>query len=139
LITAVDSNILIDVLGANPKFGELSREALRRCLREGALVASDVVWAEAATVFADFKKFLEVMDELSISFSPMTQQAALKAAGFWRRYRATGGPRLRIAADFLIGAHALVVGDRLLTRDHDFYRSYFRGLRIVDPIPGRRG
>jgi predicted nucleic acid-binding protein len=133
LITAVDTNVLLDVFGATPKFVEASSNALRRCRQEGSLVASDVVWAETAAVFDDFHQFLDEMEGLSISFSPTTQAAALRAAEFWRRYRAGGGPRIRIAADFLIGAHALVVADRLLTRDHGFYRRYFAGLRVLEP------
>jgi hypothetical protein len=37
VITAVDTNVLLDVFGADPKFSPASAEALRRCLREGHL------------------------------------------------------------------------------------------------------
>lgn len=137
MITAVDTNVLLDVFGADPKFAPASSEALRRCLREGALVASEVVWVETATVFHDAGPFRDAMDKLSASFSPMTEDAAIKAADAWRRYRANGGPRDRIGADFLIAGHALVVADRLLTRDRGFYRRYFAGLRILDPTAAR--
>lgn len=137
MITAVDTDILLDVFGADPKFSQTSSEALRRCLREGALVASDVVWAEIATVFSDTGRFRDAMRKLPVSFSAMTEEAAMRAAEAWRRYRAGGGPRDRIAADFLIGAHALVAADRLLTRDRGFYRRYFAGLRVVDPTASR--
>jgi predicted nucleic acid-binding protein len=133
LITALDTNVLLDVFGADAKFSAASAESLRRCLREGALIASEVVWAETATAFGDAKRFRDAMDKLPAYFSPLTEEAALRAAEAWRRYRAGGGPRSRIAADFLIGAHALVAADRLLTRDRGFYRRYFAGLRIVDP------
>jgi predicted nucleic acid-binding protein len=137
VITAVDTNVLLDVFGADPKFSLASSDALRRCLKEGALVASEIVWAETATVFGDTGRFRDAMRKLLAVFSPMTEEAAIRAAGAWRRYRASGGPRDRIAADFLIGAHALVAADRLLTRDRGFYRRYFAGLRIVDPTVGR--
>ena len=101
------------------------------------MVASEVVWAETATVFGDAGRFRDAMHKLAASFSPMTEEAAINAAQAWRRYRAGGGPRDRIAADFLIGAHALVVADRLLTRDRGFYRRYFGGLRVVDPTAER--
>jgi hypothetical protein len=137
VITALDANVLLDVFGADPKFAPASSEALRRCLREGALVASEVVWAETATVFGDAGRFREAMHKLPAAFSPMTEEATIKAAAAWRRCRMGGGPRNRIAADFLIGAHALVAADRLLTRDRGFYRRYFAGLRVIDPTAGR--
>jgi predicted nucleic acid-binding protein len=38
-----------------------------------------------------------------------------------------------VAADFLIGAHALVQCERLLTRDRGFYRGCFTGLKVLEP------
>jgi predicted nucleic acid-binding protein len=46
-----------------------------------------------------------------------------------RRKQGTNGPR-RILADFLIGAHALVSGYRLLTLDGRMYRASFPKLRV---------
>ncbi len=43
----------------------------------------------------------------------------------WSQYRSAGGPRVRIIADFLIGAHAIATADTLLTRDLGFYATYF--------------
>jgi hypothetical protein len=133
LITAVDTNVLLDVLGADPKFGEASAEAVRHCLGEGALVACEAVWAETATAFPNSDKFRQAMADLAVAFEPMSETAAVKAAEAWRRYRARGGRRTRIASDFLIGSHALDAADRLLTRDRGFYRQYFTGLKVLDP------
>jgi len=58
---------------------------------------------------------------------------ALEAGAAWVEYRRRGGTRERLIADFLIGAHARVRADRLLTRDRGFLRSHFAGLDIVDP------
>jgi len=46
VITAVDTNVLLDVFGADISHGVRSANALRHCLREGALVACEAVWAE---------------------------------------------------------------------------------------------
>ena len=138
MITAVDTNVLLDVFGADPKYAPASAEAIRRCLGEGALIACEAVWAETASVFGDGRRFHDAMNQLTASFSPMSEAGAAKAAEAWRRYRAGGGPRNRIAADFLIGAHAMVAADRLLTRDRGFYRRHFVGLRVVDPASGEK-
>jgi hypothetical protein len=55
--TAVDSSVLLDVLGADPRFGARSREALRTAYDAGALVACEVVWAEVRAHFAGGDEF----------------------------------------------------------------------------------
>jgi predicted nucleic acid-binding protein len=133
VITAIDTNVLIDVFGADPEFGPTSRMALHRCAGEGSLLVSDVVWAETAAAFPDGDAFAAAMASLGAGFSPMGQTGAQTAGAAWRAYRRAGGPRSRVVADFLVGAHADTQADRLLTRDRGFYRRYFAGLTVVDP------
>jgi len=134
LITAIDTNVLVDVLEPDPIHGPASRAALTRCLGEGAVVACDVVWAEVATVYGERQsQLLNALRTLGIEYSEVTQEAALEAARHWHAYRSRGGARQRIAADFMIGAHALAQCDRLLTRDQGFYRTSFSALTVLDP------
>jgi len=133
VITAVDSNILVDVLNADQAFGARSREALRRCVGEGGLIACDVVWAEVTAAFETPEKAADAMRRFGVAFSPLQREAALLAGMGWRNYRRGGGRRHRVRSDFLIGAHARIEADRLLTRDRGFYRSYFADLEILDP------
>jgi predicted nucleic acid-binding protein len=133
LITAVDTNVLLDVFTADPSFGEPSRTAVRDARASGALVACEVVWAEVAAAFASRERAHASLERLEIEFSAMNVIAAVDAGASWRGYRRRGGARGRIVADFLIGAHAASSADRLLTRDRGFYRDHFSGLAIVDP------
>lgn len=139
MITAVDTCILIDVLEADPVHGPASRDALRRCMHQGALQACEVVWAEVATAYAEkLDKLLDALEKLGVVFSPMDKGSALVAARSWHAYRKSGGGRDRIVADFLIGAHALNHCDRILTRDRGFYRKYFKKLDVLAPEIGSR-
>lgn len=141
MITAVDSNVVLDVLSADPAFGPASRGALRSCRTEGGLVACEVVWAELGAAFSETQRFVDAMERLGIRFTPLQQEAATRSGETWRQYRESGGTRDRVVADFLVGAHAALVADRLLTRDRGFFRRYFTDVRVLDPsqnVPPQR-
>jgi predicted nucleic acid-binding protein len=133
LITAVDTSILLDVFGADPSFGPSSAAAVRRCLGEGQLVACEAVWAECAAGLPDAATTLDRLAKLRVNYMALDPATALAAGRMWNLYRSRSGTRERVIADFLIGAHALLQADRLLTRDRGFYRDYFDGLAILDP------
>jgi predicted nucleic acid-binding protein len=128
--TAVDSSVLLDVLGADTRFGERSREALRTAYNAGALVACEIVWAEVRAHFLTDAEFHEVLGLLGVRFEALSPEAAALAGRLWRESRvARQLSRNRVVADFLIGAQQ---ADALLTRDRGFYRRGFR-VRIIDP------
>jgi predicted nucleic acid-binding protein len=134
MTTAVDTSILLDVLGADSVHGERSREALRSAYRGGALVACEVVWAEVRGHFPDDETFRESLGLLGLRFDALSAEAAALAGRLWQQHRRRNrGGRARVVADLLIGAHAQLQADALLTRDRGFYRDYFSRLRVVDP------
>jgi predicted nucleic acid-binding protein len=131
---AVDSSVLLDVLTADPVHGERSRDALRDAYDTGPLVACDIVWAEVRAHFPTDAEFSAAMRLLGIRFESIFDDAAAKAGQLWRELRRErGASRVRVVADLLIGAHALLQSDALLTRDRGFYRARFKGLRIIEP------
>ena len=50
------------------------------------------------------------------------------------RCKAVLTKRLHVLADFLIGAHALVHADCILSRDLGVYKTYFSDLKVIDSI-----
>jgi hypothetical protein len=132
MITAVDTNILIDIFLDDKTFGRSSAKQLRSCLQDGALVVCGVVFVETAPLFPSVDACLNALAALSIRNTTIALYSYMAAASAWRAYRESGGARNRMVADFLIGAHALVECDRLLTRDRGFYRKYFQKLRVFE-------
>ena len=61
------------------------------------------------------------------------REAAFLAARAYADYRARGGSRQTVLADFLIGAHALVERVPLFSRDRRRYRQAFPGLVLIAP------
>ncbi len=133
MITAVDTNVLLDVLGADAAYGPRSADVLRASLQQGRVIACEVVWAETAAWFATPQEAHDVLERLGVGFSAIDASAASRAGRAWRAYRRSGGNRQRVVADFLIGSHALEHADRLLTRDRGFYHARFEELEILDP------
>ena len=133
MITAVDTSVLLDIFAPDHTFGPRSKTALHACISEGGLVACEVVWVEVASFFLSSEVAQDAMNRLGVEFSSIELETALAAGICWKKYRDHGGRRDRVVADFLVGAHASVQANRLLTRDRGFYRTYFSSLQIFDP------
>ena len=136
MITAVDTNVLLDVFWSDPVFGERSAESLRRCLQQGTLVACEVVWAELVAAFPSHSDLRDAMETLGVSYSSIEVSAAMAAGDARMEYRNRGGGRDRLLADWLIRGHALHQADRLLTRDRGLARTYLPVIPIIDPSDG---
>lgn len=135
--TAIDANVISAIWSGEPS-AERATVQLGEARMEGSLVISPVVFAEllayprateayvhgfleATGVVIDYKLEERVWAEAGLRF---VSYAA-------RRRQATGeGPR-RLLADFLIGAHALVQAERLLTLDPKRYSQDFPELRLL--------
>lgn len=131
--TAIDTSVLLDVLLDDPRHRMASLDAVRGARAAGPLIVCPVVWAEVVAAVPGEDRLGEMLTAAGITFDPFDESCARKAGRLWSSYRRAGGKRERLIPDFLVGAHALVRGARLLTRDRGFYRTYFRGLRIVQP------
>ncbi len=125
MISAVDTSVLLDVFLADDRYGTTSMAQLKSAYGAGALIACEIVYAELVPAFGERSLLDRALREINVRLSPITDDIAWEAGSRWMRYRQAGGSRERILADFLIGAHALVVADAFLTRERGFYKTYF--------------
>jgi predicted nucleic acid-binding protein len=139
MITAVDTNILLDILVPNEQFYEVSADALQGAAGEGSLVISDIVYAELCIHFQTQRECDAFLEGNEIRVQALAREAHFLASRAWRTYRQQGGKRTRILADFLIGAHAQKQATRLLSRDRGFYRKLFPSLDLRDPAEVKKG
>ena len=135
--TAIDANIISSIWSWEPT-AEKTVGQLGMAKQEGLLVISPIAFSELHAhpniTGGDVRSFL---DESGIVIDYKLGERVWAEAGVRfaryaaRRRQATGeGPR-RLLADFMIGAHALVQADRLLTLDVKVYRQDFPELRLL--------
>ena len=131
--TLVDSNVLLDILTDDPDWLDWSASALARQADAVSLVVNPVIYAEVA---ARFERIEDLEEALPVEYyrrDPLPWEAAFLAGRCFVRYRRAGGQRRSPLPDFYVGAHALVSGLTLLTRDARRYRTYFPKLRVIAP------
>jgi predicted nucleic acid-binding protein len=154
MITAVDTNILLDVLIPDAPHADTSERALAEGLRAGAVVISEPVYAELSAHFPEQRELDRFLADTGLRVEPSSAEALYRAGRAWSEYLrrrpatvacpqcrapqevrcdqcgASIQPRQHVVADFVIGAHALLHADRLLTRDRGYYSSYFPELAL---------
>lgn len=137
-MTSIDTNILAALWDEDDSLNCAAREALDAALARGGLVISGVVYAELLAAPRRTEEFIDrFCNEAGIEVEWELNERICRTAGdafqgyaARRRKQRDAEPR-RILADFLIGAHALVSGYKLLTLDGRTYQASFPGLAIT--------
>jgi predicted nucleic acid-binding protein len=123
VIFAVDTNVLLDILLADPVHGASSKKTLEIALSQGHLILCPIVYAELAPLFPNSETQDQVMNKMGVRFKPFTREALHLSGFWWKKYLMDGGKRRnRILADFLIAAFAKERAHALITRDAFFSR-----------------
>jgi predicted nucleic acid-binding protein len=131
--TLVDSNVLIDIFQPKSEWFAWSSRQLARARMDGDVVINQVIASEVAAEFVTIAKLETALLASLWRREDLPWTAAYRAGWAHRDYRRQGGGCGRTLPDFLIGAHAIVMGYNLLTRDARRYRAYFEGLDIIAP------
>ena len=155
MITAVDTNALLALLYED-EHADKSEAELRRVYREGRVVITPIVYAELAADghFDTTSELDQFLEDFSIQLVEPSRAAMFRAGEQFQQYTirrpdalqcpACGttqtvrckecnedlAPRQHIAADFLIGGHAAVDGDVLVSFDNAFYETYFPAVTV---------
>ena len=136
---AIDTSVLIDLLGADEARVEFAEISVRNALAQGPVVVCDVVVSEITAGLGHGADIMDVVEGMGVAYSPIERRSAIRAGEMQRRFnqrRKTSGhaPAARTIPDFLVGAHALMQCTGLITRDASFYRDYFKGLKLIVPV-----
>lgn len=128
---AVDSPVLIELL-SNGERADAVEACLRQALVSGRVVVCGTTLAEICASLRGGAEVLEALEEMGVLFSALEAKSALRAGEMHRRHRQRVGDWRRID-DFMVGAHALLQCDGLITWNDKFFRDYFKGLKLIVP------
>lgn len=137
MITAIDTNIMSAIWDREPG-SDRWVSVLGEAFRGGSLVVCGVVFAEALAHPRASEEFVRNFFEqtgIRIDFEvdePMWVEIARRYAHYaQRRRRSSGEIPKRLLADYIVGSHALLRADRLLTLDTARYRNDFPELVLL--------
>ena len=159
MITAIDTNILLDILIPGESHSESSKRLLDKHLASGKLVLCEVVFAELAAGFPSEQELKMFLAETGMRLIPSNEKSLHVAGMRWAEYarrskrnqfscsecgksfsmhcphcKAMVTRRQMVLSDFLIGAHALEQADCLLSRDLGIYKNNFSDLKVISKI-----
>jgi predicted nucleic acid-binding protein len=138
MTTALDTNVLVALWTQDDALNKKAQAVLDDARSRGRMVISAVVYAELLAEQQRNEAFVDgFCNEAGIEVDWELGERVWRVAGAAfqgyaaRRRKQRGVEPRRILADFVIGAHALVNGYRLLTLDAGIYAASFPRLVIV--------
>jgi predicted nucleic acid-binding protein len=130
--TLVDSNVLLDIFSADPRWCEWSEAQLAEALDRAETLINPIIYAEISIAFERIEELERALPD-KLKREALPWEAAFLAGKCILEYRRPGGRKRSPLPDFYIGGHAAVTGRALLTRDPRRYRSLFPRLQLISP------
>jgi predicted nucleic acid-binding protein len=156
MISAIDTNILLDILIPDKRYAESSKNLVEKFKEKGKLQICGIVYSELASQFPLSEELELFLQDTGINLQHSNRESLSIAGERWKKYAAGRSQLLQcgvcgrklsiecpqcgniiscrqhIISDFIIGANALAHADLLLSRDRGYYKTYFKDLVVKD-------
>jgi len=135
--TAIDTNVISALWSGEPASRGMA-ELLMRAKEQGGLVICAPVYVEllaypkaTRTYLGQFLASTGIVTDFLLDERVWQEAASAFAAYAQRRRASKEGASKRLLVDFIVGAHAILKADRLLTLDPERYRTAFPKLVMM--------
>lgn len=133
-MTYLDTNVIIDLLDDASERFERCLELFEEAKARGRVFLSDIVYSETSIGFDTQDALDEVIANLGLSRSPISDDGLFAAGRAFKKYKEeTDGPKNNVLPDFFIGAQAKADNMPLITSDAKRMVGYFEGLEVLKP------
>jgi predicted nucleic acid-binding protein len=129
----IDSNVLLDILTEDKQWFAWSSGQLQRLSENHTFMINPIIYSEVSIGFRRIEDLEDALPSFFFRRDPLPWEAAFLAGKCFVEYRRKGGNKQAPLPDFFIGAHAMILGMSLLTRDSGRYRTYFPKLELITP------
>lgn len=129
----VDTNIILDILTANPQWEAWSSNMLRTYANQTILGINKIIYAEVSVGLQQIEELEGLLPKDVFLRLSIPWEAAFLAGKAYLKYKKSGGQKTSVLSDFFIGAHAAIADLALLTRDGHRFQHYFPQLHIIQP------
>jgi hypothetical protein len=132
-VPLVDTNVLLDLVTGDPIWADWSARQLWILSARETMFVNPVIYAELSIGYDRVDQVDATLALAGVALVEIPRAALFLAGKAFQSYRARGGTKTGVLPDFFIGAHAVVAGIALLTRDARHYRAYFPTIRLITP------
>ena len=129
----IDSNVILDIVTKDEDWYGWSSTNLETLAQENLVAINSIIYAEVSIGFQKIEEVEELFAPKFFIREMIPWEASILAGKCFLAYRKKGGVKSSPLPDFFIGAHAMVRGWPLLTRDSARYRTYFPKLDLICP------
>lgn len=130
-LVLVDTNVILDVTDEDSSWFGWSLDQMKRAAL--SLVINPLIYTELCYHAGELGEVEATIQSLGLIYKDLPREALFMTGKAFRQYRRQGGTKTSPLPDFFIGAHALVLGIPILTRDVSRYRTYFPDVRLISP------
>ncbi len=86
MISAIDTNILLDILIPNTAHVQSSLNCLMSIDQNDELIICEVVFAELGSQFLSFRDLNKFLRDTGIRLVPSNESSLFEASGAWKKY-----------------------------------------------------